>query len=69
MSKVETQTTPHHSEVEFIETPVVLGGCVKVTERWIPAKEGEEGQVLFGNWDEGFTSMKLEGRYINGKRI
>lgn len=63
------QTTPHHSEVEFVEQTKELPGMVKMIERWIPAKEGEQSHCLVGNWEEGYTPMKLEGRYINGKRI
>lgn len=65
----ESKTTPRHREVSFVEQTKELPGNVKVVERWVPAKEGEQSQALFGNWEEGHTPMRLEGRYINGKRI
>ena len=62
------QTTPSHHDVAFIEQTKMLPGEVEVIERWVPAKKGEYAPMLFGPWDDK-VPMKLEGRYINGKRI
>jgi len=37
---------------------------VTIEEKWVEAKEGEKHQVLFGNWEKGFVSMRLESRSI-----
>lgn len=64
----KTITTPHHSEATFVETTTEKHS-INIIERWVKAEKGEYAPLLFGNWEEGYTSMKLEGRYIDGKRI
>lgn len=69
-------TSEEHSEREtkrladlsFVKTKTEKHS-IEITERWIPSLPGERVDVMFGNWQEGFKPMKLEGRYVNGKRI
>jgi len=59
----------HHSEVAFVEHHLHPSKSVIIIERYVPAENDEHAPVMFGNSQDGFTAMKLEGRYLNGKRI
>ncbi len=56
-------------EVSFVEKHLHLSDTVEIVERWVPAKEGERSEAFLLNWEDGHTPMRLEGRYLNGKRI
>ncbi len=62
-------TGPYHSKVAFVEKHLHPLETVTIIERWVPAKEGERSDAYLVNWEEGHIPMRLEGRYLNGKRI
>lgn len=66
---MENHESANTKQVSFVETFSRQCEKVLIVERWIPARDGDHPQALFGNWEEGFTSMTLEGRYIDGKKI
>lgn len=62
--KIDPQTTPDPKTVAFvIEKKRDPNKMVTIIDKWVPAKDGEPSQVLFGTWGN-FQPMRLESQKV-----